>query len=438
LDCPEFQLEGDPRAGKAVYNLDLYKRIIVVGAAKGVQRAVLALEEILGDRLTGGHVIGKHGDGYICKKVGVTLAGHPAPDKYCVEGCKKIFEWAEGICEKDLVITVIGSGVSSLMTWPIEGVSIEEMSAFTHIMQIEKGAQTDDLNVIRNHLDRFKGGKISRYFSKAALIHLVTTDIGMLSTPVTRATYQKKMATNRFLATLADGTTFADAMQVFEKYDAWNLVSKRIQDFFLKADPADEGVRLPEFEATNARIFGLTPKISFVYPAVYEKAREFGYTPYMLCERMNGEAKDAGIIISSIALNILRMGEPVKPPCVLITSGETVVTVGDRKNVVGGRNQEYCIAAAQMIAGCDKIVIGAVDTDGTDGPGGLSLEGAPECLAGAIVDGDTIAQAKAKGINLQQTLKTHNTSEAMWYLRCGVHATPGISVLDLGIVAIMK
>ncbi len=437
LDCPEFELKDDPRGGPAVYDLNRFDKIVVVGAAKGVQRAAVALEEILGDRLTGGHVIGKHGDPILCKKIGVTLAGHPMPDRYCVEGCEKIYEWAQLVTERDLVITIAGSGISSLLTWPIEGVSVEEMRELTRMMQIEKGALTDDLNCVRTHLDRFKGGKITRCFRKATLVHLVTTDIAKQNTPILRLSYYELMKSNRFLATLADGTTFSDGIEALKKYDAWDRVPERVRRYFLKADPNEETMKLAEYEAMNARVFGLTPKNHTVYPAVRQKALELGYTPHMLCEYLCGEAREAGHINSLVALNIERSGEPLKPPCVLITSGEVVVTVGEEKGV-GGRNQEYCIAGALNIAGNEKIVIGAADTDGTDGPGGLSLSGAPECLSGAVVDGWTLFEAKEKGIDLWSSLKTHNTSAPLWQLGCGIHATPGISVLDLGVIAIME
>lgn len=111
----------------------------VIGAAKGVQRAALAMEEALGDVLTGGHVIAKHGEAIICKKIGVTLAGHPVPDEACVEGCEKIEALARDITSRDLVFTITGSGCGSLMTYPADDITIDEIARFTHMMQIEKG-----------------------------------------------------------------------------------------------------------------------------------------------------------------------------------------------------------------------------------------------------------------------------------------------------------
>ena len=106
-----FEMKEDPHSGNLSYNLSDFDRIFVIGAAKGIQRAALAIEEVLGDYLTKGHVIGKHGEDVICKKIGVTLAGHPVPDEYCIEGCRKIEEMLSDVTEKDLVLTVFGSGL---------------------------------------------------------------------------------------------------------------------------------------------------------------------------------------------------------------------------------------------------------------------------------------------------------------------------------------
>ena len=128
LDSEGFEMRGDPHAGPVVLDLKDYDRVFVIGAAKGVQRAALAMEEVLGDVLTAGHVIGKHGDGILCKKIGVTLAGHPVPDAYCIEGCKKIEALAKDITERDLVFTIFGSGCSSLMTYPAGDITLEDVA----------------------------------------------------------------------------------------------------------------------------------------------------------------------------------------------------------------------------------------------------------------------------------------------------------------------
>ena len=159
-----------------------------------------------------------------------------------------------------------------------------------------------------------------------------------------------------------------------------------------------------EYESLGARFFGLIFKDATVYPAVRKKAAELGLPCVMLSEYQQAEAKEAGLVDAAMALCAERMAEPFRAPIVLLSSGENVVTVGAESGV-GGRNQEYCTAAAVTIAGSRRIVFGAVDTDGTDGPGGFRYPGAPDCLAGAITDGETAQAAKQAGIDLEDGSK---------------------------------
>lgn len=433
LHTSGFEMKEDPHAGDAVYDLTDYDRVFVIGAAKGIQRAALAMEEVLGDILSGGFVIGKHGEEVICKKVDVTLAGHPIPDKYCIAACKKIEKLATEITERDLVFTIFGSGCGSLFTYPADDISIKDISDFTHMMQIEKGIPTSDLNCIRTHIDKFKGGRITRLLKRATLVNLTTADPSKLSTPVKRMTYFEMLKVNTFFPTVATASTYADCINIIKKWDAWEKTPESIKRHLMTA--TDENMDTAEYEKIGARFFGLVFKDSTIYPAVRQKAKEYGYNCVMLSEYMEAEAREAGFVDGNMALCCERMGEPFKTPIVLMSSGENVVTVG-AEHGIGGRNQEYCIGAAMKIAGSDSIVVGAVDTDGTDGPGGLLYKDAPSCLAGAIVDGYTIAEANNKAIDLWQALKTHDTSMPLWDLDCGVYAKSNVSALDLRIILI--
>ncbi len=435
LNNQGFEMKDDPHTGPMEFDLKDYDRVFLIGAAKGVQRAALAFEEVLGDVLTGGHVIAKHGEDIVCKKIGVTLAGHPVPDECCVTGCKKIEEIARSVTERDLVFTVFGSGCGSLFTYPAADISIQDISDFTYMMQIEKGVPTSDLNQIRTHIDRFKGGRITRRLSKATLVHLVTADPSKMSTPVLRVSYFDMLKTNTFFPTVATASTYKDCIDIINKWDAWEKTPESIKQHLLGGSEQTENMSIEEYETYGCRFFGLIFKDSTVYPAVRQKANELGLRCVMLSEYMEAEASQAGYVDGNLALCCERLGEPFRAPIVLMSSGENVVTVG-KETGVGGRNQEYCLAAALKIAGSEKIVIGAVDTDGTDGPGGFQYPGAPECLAGAIVDGYTVAQAKEQGIDMFQALKTHGTSEPLWRLNCGVDAQKGVSALDLRIILI--
>ena len=428
-----FEMKDDPHTGGICFDLKDYDRVFVIGAAKGIQRAALAFEEVLGDALTGGHVIGKHGEEIICRKIGVTLAGHPVPDEFCVEGCRKIEELLGDVNERDLIFMVFGSGCGSLFTYPAGNITIDDIAKFTHMMQIEKGVPTSDLNPIRTHIDRFKGGRITRLLKKATLVHTVTADPSKMNTPVLRVPYFEMLRNNTFFPTVATASTYKDCVDIIKKWDAWEETPISIREHLLSG--TDENMSVEEYESYNCRFFGLIFKDSTVYPAVRKKAAEMGLTCIMLSEYMEAEAREAGYVDANMALCCERLSEPFNPPVVLMSSGENVVTVG-KECGVGGRNQEYCLAAAMKIAGSKNVVIGAVDTDGTDGPGGFVYENAPSCLAGAVVDGYTINEAKEKGIDLQNALKTHGTSEPLWKLGCGVLAIANVSALDLRIIYI--
>ena len=437
LDDRGFEMEGDPHRGAAVYDLKDYDRIFVIGAAKGIQRAALAMEEVLGDSLTAGHVIGKHGEKIICKKIGVTLAGHPVPDACCVAGCRKIEELAKNVTERDLVFTIFGSGCGSLFTYPAGNITIQETADFTHMMQIEKGVPTSDLNQIRTHIDRLKGGRITRIFQPATMIHMTTADPSKMNTPVLRASYFDMLRNNSFFPTIANSSTYEDCIRILKKWNAWEDTPVSIKNYLLTEGPHNENMSVEEYESFHSRFFGLIFKDATVYPAVRKKADELGYRCVMLSEYTEAEAREAGFVDANLALCAQRMSEPFQPPIVLMSSGENIVTVGKEMGI-GGRNQEYCLAAATKIAGNERIVMGAVDTDGTDGPGGFSVAGAPECLAGAIVDGYTLQEAEKAGLDLWKSLKTHGTSGPLWKLDCGVDAEKGVSALDLRIILIMK
>ena len=370
LDNRSFEMKGDPHSGAAVYDMSDYDRIFVIGDAKGIQRAAIALEEVLGEHLTAGHVIGKHGENIICKKIEVTLAGHPVPDECSVEGCKKIEALVRDISERDLVFTVFGSGCGSLFTYPAGDITIGDISDFTRMMQIEKGVPTSDLNCIRTHIDRFKGGRITRLLKKATLVHMVTADPSKMSTPVLRVSYFDMLKINTFFPTVATASTYKDCIDIINKWEAWDRTPESIKKHLLAGGAHNENMSIDEYERFDSRFFGLIFKDSTVYPAVRTKASEYGLKCIMLSEYIEAEAREAGFVDANMALCCERMNEPFQTPVVLMSSGENIVTVG-KESGIGGRNQEYGTAAALKIAGSRRIVIGAVDTDGTDGPGGF-------------------------------------------------------------------
>jgi len=425
----DFEPKGAPVTGDAVFDLDKLGRILVVGAGKGVQHVARAIEDVLGDRLTGGHVIAKHGDDLILRRIGVTFGAHPVPDEGCVEGCKRILAVLQGLRPEDLVFTIAANGISSLLTLPVPGVTLEDVRRVTYLMQIERGAPTGDLNPIRNHLDQLKGGRISTHIHPAMAIHLLAIDPG---------DYDQLMYRNVWLHTLPEGSTFETAVAMLRKWDAWDAAPASVRAFLETADPRWETVKADAFSRLRFRIFGVMPAHLGVVPTAMKRAAALGYRPVELARTLCAEAGQAGLVLATIAATIEHYGTPFEPPCALFTSGELLVTVGQEKGI-GGRNQEYAVAAAIRIAGSEHIVVGAVDTDGTDGPGPQFAEGSDEIpsLAGAVVDGLTLQRAGELGIDLREELRHHNTTPALCRLDSGVVATHNISLNDLGVTLIM-
>jgi glycerate 2-kinase len=434
VGCKSFEIPADPKEGEETFDLSKLGDIYVLGAAKGVQCIAKAIEDVLGDRLTGGHVIAKKGDDHLCKKIEVTEGGHPLPDEDCVKGSERILELAERARRGDLVFTISGNGGSSLLTLPPRGISLEDVREVTYLMQIEHGAPTSDLNVVRNHIDLLKAGRLSEHIHPATMIHILAWDLS--GTPLPR--YDQILGSNVWLHALPDNTTFADAVSVLRKWDAWEKTPSSIKQHLTRADPQYETSKTDDFRKMSFRIFFVLPRRALIEGA-RRKAEELNLASVVLTDSLLAEAREAGKVIAQIARSIELNGEPFKPPCVLLTCGEMLVTVGE-ENGVGGRNQEFALSAALEIANSSNIVIGAVDSDGTDGPGDhfkIVSERLP-CLAGGIVDGHTVDRAKSNGLDIAQELRKHNTSHVLRALGDGIIASKSISLDDLGVTLVLS
>ena len=428
----DFITEGDPQSEDEVIDLNEINRIYVFGAGKGIQRIAKAIEDVLGDRLTGGLVIAKHGDDLILDKIDVTFGAHPVPDEGCVIGCEKILEMASDLRKDDLVFTVVGNGVSSLLTMPVDGVSLEDVRQTTYLMQLERGAPTGDLNPIRNHLDQMKGGQLALHIQPARAIHIIAT--GLYS-------YDELMYANPFVHSLPDYTSFTDAVRLLKKWDAWEAVPASVRKYLSEANPAQETPKAIDFENMRYRIFEVMPDSLSMVKVARRKAIELGYTPYVIYDNFNmqAEANQVARVVSGMAYHSEMANEPFKTPCILIGHGELLVTIGSEQGM-GGRNQEYALSAALLIADTQRIVMGSVDSDGTDGPGHQFVTGYDHIpvLTGAIVDGTTAKRAVELGFDLHEALKRHHTSPPLYELGDGIVATPNMSMGDLTITLIQS
>jgi glycerate-2-kinase len=306
----------------------------------------------------------------------------------------------------------------------------------TKMMQMNRGAATADLNAIRNHIDQLKAGKISRLFSKARLISIIITDANhCVENAARQGGFMGLMKNNFWLHNLPDCTSYKDAVNTLQKYNAWNDCPASIRDYLLKADPQGETVKYEEYKLWHSRVYGIMPRSMRFLLKAKQKASELGYNSVILNNYVNMEARHAAAYVSGIANNIEIFDEPIKKPAALFSTGEMIVTVADNTGI-GGRNQEFVLAAAQKIAGSKNIVIASADTDGTDGPGGLKIDEAPDCLGGGIADGYTMEEAKIRGIDIGKALETHSTSEILWKLGSGMHIEHCISLVDLTVLLI--
>ncbi|MBN1401959.1 MAG: DUF4147 domain-containing protein, partial [Anaerolineae bacterium] len=305
---------------------------------------------------------------------------------------------------------------------------LEDVRRTTHIMQIRRGAPTHDLNPVRNHLDQMKGGRLSRHIQPARAVHIVAYN---------PYPYEYLMTHNVWLHSLPEGSTYADALAMLHKWGAWEAVPESVRRHLLRADPALETVKREEFERAGSPIYGVMPRRLGMLPTAQREAEALGFKTLLLTHWLQAEASQAALVLADIALSVEKHGLPIEPPCALINGGELLVTVGE-ENGMGGRNQEWACSAALRIAGSPHIVMGSVDSDGTDGPGHQFRDDGQDIpvLAGGIVDGHTLERAQALGVDLWEALRRHHTSPALYRLDDGVIASYSISLTDLTVTLI--
>jgi len=445
FDCKEMESPDDPRGGPAVFDLDKIDRIFCFAVGKGILYMVKAVEDVLGERLTGGLAVCKHGDEFITNKVIAISGRHPVPDQAGVDGCRKMMEMIAslGLTENDLCITAMGNGCSALACLPADGISVEDVEYMNQLCLIDNGMPTGDCSYLRNQIDLFRGGRVLRAMRPARIVNLIGVGPGGLerNTRKYSSHYEEWQRANLWLPNMADCTTTAETIAIAKKWRVFEKLPKSIQDKLLANDPGSDTLGYEEHESYNMRIFGVMPRGMNPFQAAHAKAKELGLNTYILTQGTSCEAAPAGQLVARIALTQSRLEDsPFKKPCALLSSGELIVTVNNEKGI-GGTNQEFCAAAATALDGNKRIVIGAVDTDGTDGPGGNFHPDAwakgIHCLTGGIVDGYTAGEARKKGVDLFTAVKTHGTSTALWELDSGIAAIQDISMGDLHCVLIM-
>ncbi len=352
-------------------DLNLVKRIFVIGGGKAGGLMAKAVESLLGDRVTSGLVNVLEGTENSVNLLRIELNGasHPVPSSTGTKGVRRMLKLTEELTENDLVIVLISGGGSALMPLPARGISLRSLQSITDKL-LKAGANINELNAVRKHLSAFKGGQLARYCSPARVLCLILSDV--IGDP---------LDTIASGPTAPDSSRFADALRVLEKYDigAPKSVMDRLNGGVSGEIPETPKEGDPVFERVSNVLIANN---SIAANAALDKATELGYTSMILSTYIEGEAKLVGAILSGVAKEIACKDHPMKKPAAIIIGGETTVTV--KGHGVGGRNQELALGASLNIDGLPCLVAG-LNTDGIDGP---------TVAAGGVVDGETIKRAR--------------------------------------------
>ena len=384
--------EGDSlRIGQRSYDLSDYERIFVAGGGKAGSPMVAAIEGILGQRVTAGLVNVKHGhlprEGANVQRVEIVEAGHPTPDEAGRRGAGRMMEMLSGLTEKDLVICVISGGGSALMTLPQPTISLADVQALTGAL-LRCGATINEINAVRKHISRIKGGQLARLIHPAHVVSLLLSDV--VGNPL------DVIASG---PTVPDTTTFAQAHGVLEKYDLLDKVPASIVEH-LRAGVAGKIAETPkEGDPIFATVYNLVVGSNEIAAwAALNRARELGFNTQLLSTYVEGEAREVAKVLAAVAKEMATSGQPIPRPGCLVVGGETTVTItGEGK---GGRNQEIALAAALAIEGWEDVMVVTLATDGTDGP---------TDAAGGVATGKTVAWARDLGLDPEKYLANNDS-----------------------------
>jgi hydroxypyruvate reductase len=349
-------------------HFDRYRHVYVIGAGKAGASMARATERVLGRRITRGLINVKDGHVTKLRRIELNECGHPVPDERGVRGAERIAAIASEAGADDLVLCLISGGASALMPLPAPPVTLEEKQATTRLL-LASGANIHEINAVRKHISRIKGGQLARLASPATVISLLLSDVIGDDLDVIGSG-----------PTAPDASTFATARSVLDKYQVWARVPvsvrERIEGGLRGEIPETPKPGDPVFEKVNNAVVGSN---DLAVRAAAAEARKKGFHTLVLSTLIEGETREIARMHAAIAREIRRSGRPARPSACIITGGETTVTI--RGNGLGGRNQEFVLAAAIDIAGVDGIVVLSAGTDGTDGP---------TDAAGAIADGHTL------------------------------------------------
>ncbi|MFO8174710.1 MAG: glycerate kinase [Longimicrobiales bacterium] len=367
------RVEGESlEVGGTAYPLGEVEGIRVVGMGKASAAMAGPLEEMLGRRIQGGVLVVKYGHGHPLEHIRVMEAGHPVPDAAGEAGAREIIRALAGADALDLVFCLISGGGSALSPAPVSGISLKDKQEVTRLL-LASGATIHEMNTVRKHLSRLKGGQLARWAHPARVVSLILSDV-----------VGDDLDTIASGPTVPDPGTYRDALSVLENRG----LRRRLPASVLTHLQSGARGEVPETpkpgDLALSRVQNLiVGSNALALRAARDKARELGYSTLTPRGFQEGEAREVAEAHVELARAIRSRAHPVPPPACILTGGETTVTL--RGNGTGGRNQEFALAAAIAMEGMDDVVLLSAGTDGTDGP---------TDAAGAMVDGGTVARGR--------------------------------------------
>jgi hydroxypyruvate reductase len=354
-------------------------RTLVIGAGKAAATMARAVEDNWPGELSG-LVVTRYGHGAPTTRIEVIEASHPVPDEAGANAARRMLDMVHGLSAADLVLALISGGGSALLPMPFEGLSLADKQAVNAAL-LKSGASIHQTNCVRRHLSGIKGGRLAVACYPAKVLNLLISDVPG-DNPVDIAPGP----------TLGDPTTCADALAIVAHY---GIALPETAAALLKSD-ASETIKPDDPRLANVKTHLIaTPALAL--RAAAEIAQAHGIAPHILGDDIEGEARDVAKVLGGTALSVARHGEPFRSPCVLLSGGETTVTV--RGSGRGGRNVEFLLSLALTLKGQAGIYALAGDTDGVDGL---------EEIAGAYVAPDTLDRAFTRGIRPQEALANND------------------------------
>jgi len=375
-------------------------RTIVIGAGKASAAMARALEDNWSGPLQG-LVVTRYGYEVACQRIEIMQAAHPVPDAASQAAAARMREMVQGLSADDLVIALVSGGGSSLLVEPAPGLSLADKQAVNAAL-LASGANISEMNTVRRHLSGIKGGRLAAACHPARLVTLLISDVP--------GDAPQDIASG---PTVADTTTREDAWDILRRYNI--ALSEPMRAWLDSA--SSESIKPNDPRLASAEVRMITaPQVAL--RAAAKRAQRAGLAAHILSDRIEGEARDVGKVMAAISQQVMAQGQPFARPCVLLSGGETTVTM--RGQGRGGRNVEFLLSLAVALDGAPGVYALAADTDGVDGI---------EEIAGATLGPDTLRRAWALGMNPRSHLD--NNDAHSFFQRLGDSVVTGTTLTNV-------